>query len=123
MRRPIPVALLIVSCLLTPQGRAGDWPQFRYDAGRTAASPHELPANLQGKWNEDLKPPWECDLHHDVNLQMNYWPAEVCNLADCIEPLLNRVLIDQRCSNPIGQQARSHRRAGPVNHAKQRSVT
>ncbi len=48
----------------------------------------ELPANLQGKWNEDLRPPWECDLHQDVNLQMNYWPAEVCNLAETTEPLL-----------------------------------
>ena len=37
-----------------------------------------VPINLQGIWNENLKPPWECDLHHDVNLQMNYWPAEVC---------------------------------------------
>jgi alpha-L-fucosidase 2 len=36
----------------------------------------ELPANLQGKWNEDIHPPWECDYHHDINLQMNYWCAE-----------------------------------------------
>ncbi len=40
----------------------------------------ELPPNLQGKWNEDLNPPWECDYHHDVNLQMAYWPAEAGNL-------------------------------------------
>ncbi|MBI3921806.1 MAG: glycoside hydrolase family 95 protein, partial [Armatimonadetes bacterium] len=46
-----------------------------------------VPVNLQGKWNEELKPPWECDLHNDVNVQMNYWPAEVCNLADTLEPL------------------------------------
>jgi alpha-L-fucosidase 2 len=36
----------------------------------------ELPANLQGKWNEDIAPPWESDYHHDINLQMCYWPAE-----------------------------------------------
>jgi alpha-L-fucosidase 2 len=36
----------------------------------------ELPPNLQGKWNEDLRPPWESDYHHDINLQMNFWPAE-----------------------------------------------
>ena len=47
----------------------------------------ELPANLQGKWNEQLDPPWQCDLHHDVNLQMNYWPAEVCNLSETTAPL------------------------------------
>lgn len=51
----------------------------------------EVPANLQGKWNEDIRPPWECDLHHDVNIQMNYWPAEVCNLADCTESLLAHI--------------------------------
>jgi alpha-L-fucosidase 2 len=40
----------------------------------------ELPPNLQGKWNEDLRPPWESDYHHDVNLQMAYWPAEPAGL-------------------------------------------
>ncbi|HEY3418846.1 MAG TPA: glycoside hydrolase family 95 protein [Armatimonadota bacterium] len=47
----------------------------------------DQPANLQGVWNEELRPPWDSDLHHDVNLQMNYWPAEVCNLGECAEPL------------------------------------
>ncbi len=51
----------------------------------------ELPANLQGKWNEDLDPPWQCDLHHDVNLQMNYWPAEVCNMSECTEALFRHI--------------------------------
>lgn len=36
----------------------------------------ELPPNLQGKWNEDIQPAWESDLHQDINLQMCYWPAE-----------------------------------------------
>jgi len=40
----------------------------------------ELPPNLQGKWNEDLNPPWDADYHHDVNLQMCYWPAETGHL-------------------------------------------
>lgn len=51
----------------------------------------EVPANLQGKWNEDLHPPWECDLHHDINLQMNYWPAEPCDLAECLRPLFEHI--------------------------------
>ena len=54
----------------------------------------EQPANLQGMWNEELKPPWNSDIHNDVNIQMNYWPAEVCNLAECAQPLfgyLNRI--------------------------------
>jgi len=48
-----------------------------------------VPANLQGKWNEELSPPWECDLHCDVNIQMNYWAAEVCNLAETLQPLFD----------------------------------
>ena len=46
-----------------------------------------VPANLQGIWNEDLAPAWDSDLHQDVNIQMNYWPAEVCALAECTDPL------------------------------------
>jgi len=50
-----------------------------------------LPANLQGTWNEELEPAWDSDLHHDVNLQMNYWPAEVCGLAECTGPLFDHM--------------------------------
>jgi len=48
-----------------------------------------LPANLQGKWNDMMNPPWNSDYHTNINLQMNYWPAEVSNLAECAEPLLD----------------------------------
>lgn len=47
-----------------------------------------LPANLQGIWAEGIQTPWNCDYHHNINDQMNYWPAEVANLADCHEPFL-----------------------------------
>jgi alpha-L-fucosidase 2 len=50
-----------------------------------------VPANLQGIWNEEINPPWDCDLHHDVNIQMNYWPAEVCGLGDCTGPLVDHI--------------------------------
>ncbi|MEW6752459.1 MAG: glycoside hydrolase family 95 protein [Candidatus Latescibacterota bacterium] len=50
-----------------------------------------LPPNLQGKWSEDLDPPWQADYHHDVNLQMNYWPAEAGNLAQATEPLFQHL--------------------------------
>ena len=50
-----------------------------------------LPANLQGLWNEQIAPPWASDLHHDCNLQMNYWPAEVTNLSECTRPLFDYV--------------------------------
>jgi alpha-L-fucosidase 2 len=46
-----------------------------------------LPANLQGVWAEGLSNPWGADYHVNINLQMNYWPAEVTNLAETAEPL------------------------------------
>jgi len=57
----------------------------------SSSAPGGLPANLQGLWNEDLRPPWDADFHHDVNLQMNYWPAEVTNLSECHDPLFDHV--------------------------------
>ena len=50
-----------------------------------------LPPNLQGKWNEDLSPPWQCDYHHDVNLQMSYWPAEAAHLQTATDVLFRHV--------------------------------
>ncbi len=51
--------------------------------------PGTLPANLQGLWNESLTPPWSSDYHLNINLQMNYWAAEVANLAECHQPLFD----------------------------------
>jgi alpha-L-fucosidase 2 len=45
------------------------------------------PANLQGLWNEELKPPWESKWTLNINCEMNYWPAELCNLSECTQPL------------------------------------
>ena len=50
-----------------------------------------LPANLQGKWNEDLQPPWDSDYHHDINLQMNYWLAEPAGMQRYVEALLQHI--------------------------------
>ncbi len=46
-----------------------------------------LPANLQGIWNQDMWAAWESDFHLNINLQMNYWPADVCNLSETFIPL------------------------------------
>jgi alpha-L-fucosidase 2 len=46
-----------------------------------------LPPNLQGIWAEEIHTPWNGDWHLDVNVQMNYWPAEACNLTDLTDPL------------------------------------
>jgi len=54
----------------------------------SSSRPGNLPANLQGIWNEHLKPPWNSDYHININVQMNYWPAEVTNLSECHLPYL-----------------------------------
>ncbi|WP_236045659.1 glycosyl hydrolase family 95 catalytic domain-containing protein [Paractinoplanes ovalisporus] len=65
--------------------------QFQY--GRylliAASRPGSLPAGLQGLWNEHLRPPWNANYTTNINLEMNYWPALVTNLAECHIPLLD----------------------------------
>jgi len=55
----------------------------------SSSRPGDLPANLQGIWNKDLGAPWGADYHININIQMNYWPAEVTNLAECHEPFFD----------------------------------
>ena len=55
------------------------------------ASRGMLPANLQGIWNKDYKGPWSCDYHININIQMNYWPAEICGLSELEEPFFRYV--------------------------------
>lgn len=50
-----------------------------------------LPANLQGVWNAKNNPPWQCDYHFNINVQMNYWPAYVTNLAETALPYIDFV--------------------------------
>lgn len=63
----------------------------RYLLMGSSRHPAQLPANLQGIWNEFLWAPWGADYHVNINLQMNYWPAEVCNLSETTAPLINFV--------------------------------
>ncbi|MBA0743040.1 hypothetical protein Gogos_005761, partial [Gossypium gossypioides] len=46
-------------------------------------------SNLQGIWNKDIEPAWDCAPHLNINLQMNYWPSLPCNLKECQEPLFD----------------------------------
>ncbi|HEV2762121.1 MAG TPA: glycoside hydrolase family 95 protein [Pyrinomonadaceae bacterium] len=57
----------------------------------SSSRPGTQPANLQGIWNEHMTPPWESKYTVNINTQMNYWPAETTNLAECHEPLLRMV--------------------------------
>ncbi|MDD7985182.1 glycoside hydrolase N-terminal domain-containing protein [Lentisphaera marina] len=53
----------------------------------SCSRPGSLPSNLQGLWNNSNKPPWRCDYHSDVNIQMNYWFVDQANLSECFTPL------------------------------------
>jgi alpha-L-fucosidase 2 len=53
--------------------------------------PGDLPANLQGLWNDSNDPPWHSDYHANINVQMNYWPAEVTHLAECHTPFFDLI--------------------------------
>lgn len=61
----------------------------RYLLMASSRSPGLLPANLQGVWNDHYIAPWNSDYHTNINLQMNYWPAEVCNLSETTLPLFD----------------------------------
>ncbi len=56
-----------------------------------SSRPGSQPANLQGIWNQLVTPPWSSNWTANINIQMNYWPAETCNLSECAEPLLDFV--------------------------------
>jgi alpha-L-fucosidase 2 len=56
-----------------------------------SSRPGDLPANLQGLWADGLNPPWNSDYHLNINLQMNYWPAEVAALPECHQPLFELI--------------------------------
>src|SRR5882762_2903086 len=75
------------------QGEPGDpgLAALYFNFGRylliSSSRPGGFPANLQGIWAEEIQTPWTGDWHLDVNVEMNYWPAEVCNLSELAQPL------------------------------------
>ena len=71
----------------------------------SSSRPGCRPANLQGIWNESANPAWESKFTTNINLEMNYWPAEAANLAECAEPLF-RMLAD--LVEPGSRVARRH---------------
>ena len=66
---------------------------FQYGRYLLISSSREgsLPANLQGIWANEIQTPWNGDYHTDINVQMNYWPADVTNLSECYSPLTDLV--------------------------------
>lgn len=66
-----------------------------YQYGRylliSCSRPGGQPATLQGLWNASMNPPWQSKYTININTEMNYWPAESGNLAECVEPLIAMV--------------------------------
>ena len=56
-----------------------------------SSQPGSQPPTLQGIWNDKLQPAWDSKYTTNINLEMNYWPAEVCNLGDLTEPLFSLI--------------------------------
>ena len=90
---------------------------FQYGRYLLIASsrPGSQPANLQGVWNDHLNPPWESKYTTNINLEMNYWPAEVANLSDCTGPLVDLV-DDLRISGARTAQEQYGARGWVLNH-------
>lgn len=67
--------------------------ELYYQFGRylliSSSRPGDLPSNLQGIWADGLQPPWSADYHINVNIQMNYWPAEITNLGELQLPFVD----------------------------------
>jgi len=63
----------------------------------------DLPANLQGVWNNRIYPGWNSDYHLNINLQMNYWITDVCNLSECFMPLVDYVEMLQEPGSQTAQ--------------------
>ncbi|KAL5707163.1 alpha-L-fucosidase [Ranunculus cassubicifolius] len=57
----------------------------------SSSRPGTQPSNLQGIWNKDVEPAWDCAPHFNINLQMNYWPSLCSNLRECQEPLFDYI--------------------------------
>ena len=91
---------------------AGNDPQLAalyFQYGRylliSSSRPGSQPANLQGLWNDSTNPPWASNYTTNINTQMNYWPAEVANLAECAEPLFKMLA---EASETGARTARTH---------------
>lgn len=75
----------------------------------SSSRPGGLPANLQGIWAEELQTPWNADWHLNINVQMNYWPAEVTNLPELHQPLFALIASLQK---PGAKTAKAYYNAG-----------
>jgi alpha-L-fucosidase 2 len=82
--------------VLATDGSDPELEKLMFQYGRylliSCSRPGSLPANLQGLWNDSNNAPWSSDYHANINVEMNYWPAESTNLSECHLPFLNLVV-------------------------------
>ena len=86
-------------------GLAATYFQFGRYLLIASSRPGTQPANLQGLWNDDVSPAWGSKYTININTQMNYWPAEVTNLAECHEPLFDLI---EELREPGRRTAKAH---------------
>ena len=86
-----------------------DLEELIYNYGRyiliSSSQPGNLPVTLQGIWNNKVHAPWASDYHNNINLQMCYWGAEVANLAECHQPLIDFI---RSMEAPLSESTRQH---------------
>ena len=86
-----------------------DLEELIYNYGRyvliSGSQPGNLPVTLQGIWNNKVHAPWACDYHNNINLQMCYWAAEVANLSECHQPLIDFI---RAMEQPLAESTRKH---------------
>ncbi len=84
-----------------------DLEELIYNYGRyvliSSSQPGNLPVTLQGIWNNKVHAPWACDYHNNINLQMCYWGAEVANLSECHQPLIDFI---RAMEQPLSESTR-----------------
>ena len=79
--------------IVNPEGDVG-LAELYFNFGRyllAAASRGKLPSNLQGIWCQDYRAPWSADYHININIQMNYWFAEICDMPELIDPFFDLI--------------------------------
>lgn len=80
----------------------------------SSSRPGSQAANLQGIWNYEVQPPWSSNYTTNINVQMNYWAAESCNLSECTEPLLR--LVEELSQTGVGAARETYGLPGWVAH-------
>ncbi|MDI9498779.1 MAG: glycoside hydrolase family 95 protein [Bacillota bacterium] len=108
----------ILASELAGAGPGADLSELLFNFGRylliASSRAGTQAANLQGIWNESLQPPWSSNYTININTEMNYWPAEVTNLASCHEPLF--ALIERIAANGSRTAAVNYGARGWVAH-------